>query len=483
MAKLVRFSMASLGLLLPLCFLAAQEDGDFGFGFEDAVGSAGAASGPRVQVSGEVRTQLQGFGDDFSSQERFKQASLGDMFSGKLNFSGSAFNADGAINLKLAPVLDGSAPVSIDEAYLRVYFGKLDVEGGLRKLTWGKADSFGPLDVLNPLDYSDLSSMTDLSGIKIARPLIHLSYSLGAFSKLEGVFIPRFAGHRFAQDGRWVPAQITGYEEMMESSIANALADILLLQPPDWLLQDPNAIQDIRTHYKQLDRASFYPLTSTLEYAQAGLRFTTTVGSSDLGFQYFFGNLFRPAITITGGAQFLQDPYGIRPDIRYNRYHQIGVDYAQVIAGFNLRAELAANITSDLTGDDGQVYNPAIAWSLGFDRDLFWGINLNCQGTESIRLFSVAADPMLDTEAGTDRTSTQIILTLSKKFLRDELELKATGIWGIEDRDFYILPALVWTKGDVAAELSGGIFGGDAQGELGQYHKNSFMKVALTYTF
>jgi hypothetical protein len=473
---MVRFVMASVWLFIPWCFSAAQEDGDFGFGFEDEPGGTALSPGPRVQVSGEVGAQLLGFGDDFTSEERLKKASLGDIFSGKLNFAAAAFNADGVINLKLSPVWDGSSPVSIDEAYLRVYFGKLDIEGGLRKLTWGKADSFGPLDVLNPLDYSDLSTMTDLAGIKIARPLIHLSYSLGAFSKLEGVFIPDFTGHRFAQDGRWAPAQVTGYAERIESSITNIFAGISPL---------PSNVDSasIVNYYADMDVSSFYPTTSGLEYAQAGLRFTTTVGSSDLGIQYFFGNLFRPAVTITGEDQFLQNPYGIKPDIRYNRYHQIGADYAQVIGGFNLRAELAGNITSDLSGDDGQVYNPAIAWSLGFDRDLLWGINLNGQATESIRLLSVAEDPAKDAEAGTQMSSTRIILTLSRKFLRDELELKATGIWGIEDKDVYILPGLIWTKGDVAAELSGGIFGGDEQGELGQYRKNSFIKALITYSF
>jgi hypothetical protein len=330
--------------------------------------------------------------------------------------------------------------------------------------------------------------MTDLGGIKIARPLIHLSYSLGAFSKLEGVFIPSFTGHRFAQEGRWTPAQVTGYTERITSSLASALAGIQQLLPniPPGVhtdLQNPNGIQTIQNYYADMDMSSFYPSTAGLEYAQGGVRFTTTVGSSDVGIQYFYGNFFRPAVTLTGTDRFLQDPYGIQPDIRYNRYHQIGVDYAQVLAGFNLRAELAGNITSDLSGDDGQVYNPALAWSLGFDRDLFWGVNLNTQATESIRLLSVGENPALDTEAGTDRTSTRIILILSRKFLRDELELKATGIWGIEDKDFYLLPALMWTKEAVELELSGGIFGGDEQGELGHYRKNGFITVALTYSF
>jgi hypothetical protein len=45
------------------------------------------------------------------------------------------------------------------------------------------------------------------------------------------------------------------------------------------------------------------------------------------------------------------------------------------------------------------------------------------------------------------------------------------------------MPAIVWTKNDVKTEFSGGIFGGDETSELGQYRKNSFVKVGVTYTF
>jgi hypothetical protein len=111
----------------------------------------------------------------------------------------------------------------------------------------------------------------------------------------------------------------------------------------------------------------------------------------------------------------------------YNPYHQIGLDYAQVIAGLNLRAELAANITEDLSGDDGGVYNP----SLGFDRDLFSGVNLNLQCGETIRLLDGEITTLHDIEADSDISSTRISAALSKKFLRDELDVKAPpfGRW------------------------------------------------------
>ncbi|MDR3341929.1 MAG: hypothetical protein LBT14_03920, partial [Treponema sp.] len=80
-------------------------------------------------------------------------------------------------------------------------------------------------------------------------------------------------------------------------------------------------------------------------------------------------------------------------------------------------------------------------------------------------------------------TSTRVTAKLSKKFLRDELEISAAAIWGIEDSDCLIMPSLIWTKNDISVELSGGIFAGDEAGELGAFRDNSFIKVGMTYTF
>jgi hypothetical protein len=185
---------------------------------------------------------------------------------------------------------------------------------------------------------------------------------------------------------------------------------------------------------------------------------------------------------------FNPPPFGLIPasvTLDYNPYHQIGVDYATVLFNFNIRVEFAVNLTGDLDGDDGSVYNPFGAWSLGFDRDLFWGINLNVQCNENVRLFhdKINDNPLLDVEAGTDITSTRLTIKLAKTFLRDELEISARGIYDIENAGFLIMPAIVWTKNDVKTEFSGGIFGGDETSELGQYHKNGFIKVGVTYTF
>jgi hypothetical protein len=420
---------------------------DFGFGFGDDESTFGSMAGSAnnslsVAIGGEVSASLLGYVDDLSNEADHTR--LGDIFSGKLNFSAGTSFADGVINLKLSP---STQPVSIDEAYVRAFFGGLEIEGGLRKLTWGKADSFGPLDVINPLNYSELTDLSDSMNLKIARPLVHASYRVGSFSKIEGVFVPSFEPLRYATEGRWVPAQMA------------QLSQLLALGVP--VFQDD---------------------TSTLEYAQAGARFTTTIGPADFGFQYYYGRITKPAVSITLAPS---SPVPTAIQFIYNPYHQIGADWAQVLFGFNVRAELAANLTADLAGDDGSVYNPALLWALGFDRDLVWGINLNFQCNESIRLMDskITNNPLLDIEADSDMTATQIIAALSKKFFRDELEARVAVLCGIEDRDFLLIPSLVWTKDAVSVELSGGIFGGNKDGQFGQYRNNNFVRAALTYSF
>ncbi|MDR0624486.1 MAG: hypothetical protein LBG10_08660 [Treponema sp.] len=495
-----------------LCAILAPLDAqDFGFGFGDETeeGASGSAVSlpPAVKVGGEASAELLAYIDAVDSKENLQKASLGDVFSGALNFSASGANVDAVINLNLSgPVFTDMAvsagpqytPAIIDEAYLRAFFGPLTIEGGYRKLTWGKADSMGPLDVVNPLDYSDLTGITDIMAVKIARPMVHLSWDFGANTRLAAVFVPAFQGHTFAMDAgdRWYPEQVSKLPQAVAAGIGSRLVENF------GTIAAPYKDMLVSTIAADIPAGTFQaPGTPGLEYAQTGLRFTTTLGPADLGAQYYYGNFFRPGFSLEGVDSFLADlvlnnmsqpnpPYKgkielLTPRIEYNRYHQLGVDYAQVLGGFNIRAEFAAHITEDLTGDDGAVKNPFLAWSLGFDRDLVWGINANIQCNETIRLLNgkIVDNPALDAEAGTDQSSTRLFVQLSKKFLRDDLEVKFTNIWDIENMDLYLIPGVTWNIKDVTAEFSAGIFTGRAGGELSQYHKNNFIRTGLSYSF
>jgi hypothetical protein len=421
-----------------------------GFGFGEDSGATDQASGASAlgaKVSGEAYASVSAFVFDLESFDELKANDIGDIFSGKISIDANGANGEAHVTFKVEkPETAGDSPVTLGEAFLRGYFGKLDVEAGLRNLTWGKADSQGPLDVVNPLDLTDLT-VTDAMERKIPVPMLHASYSLGDFTKLEGVFVPSFEGHGIDYAGRWKPYLLTALETSL---------------PPGVTVQ-----------------SIVFPDTSSLQFWQGGARLTTTLLSNDFGLQYYFGLLPKPAAMIV--------PVGMTEvdvNLLYNRYHQIGVDWAADVAGFNARAEIAANLTEDMAGTDPAVYNSSIAWSLGFDRDLFAGINLNLQGAGTVRLAQDGIDDsMVDIERGRAISHTTVTGVVSRKFFKDALELKVTGLWGIEDRDYLVMPALVWTTGDVEVSLSGGFFGGDKAGDLGQYAANGYASLDLTYSF
>ena len=505
----MRFSFILLAILFVLSPLSAQE-----FGFNNDDGEISSGGNPlSVTIGGEVSASLLGYVKDFSAGRT--HINFGDIFSGKLNFSAGTSVADGVINFKIQPT---EQPVSIDEAYVRAYFGILEIEGGLRKLTWGRADSFGPLDVINPLDYSELTDLSNPMNLKIARPLIHASLRIGSFSKIEGVFVPTFQQLRYADAGsRWEPSQMkrlsalpSQIQGQIHTKVQEDIQPLLPILQMVGYTYTPPTVTVTPTEYKPDNMLTF-------AYAQAGARFTTTIGSVDIGLQYYYGRLTRPAVTSTityTPTYTLVDTSSLPPQLQippqipvpkaidadidlryaYNPYHQVGIDWAQAIFGFNIRAEAAANITSDLSGDDPSVYNPAFLWSLGFDRDLFLGLNLNIQCNESIRLMndkignktSDSGDisrTIIDTETDTDNISTQIIAAISRKFFRDQLEFRFAALFEIEAKDYLLMPAIILTKDTVSVEFSGGIFGGDKEGQFGQYHDNNFVKASLTYSF
>jgi hypothetical protein len=470
-------------------FLGAQ---DFWFGeLEDGAGNPGFKTG------GELTAGLLIFPGEL--HDKGGAVDWGSLVSGKLNFDASAANAEAVLHFNLSPRSIRSlaetsgdlfqTPMIIDELYLRAFLGPLTLETGLRKLAWGRADIQGPLDVTNPLDYTDLTNAGDTMGRKIARPMIHASLPLGSFSKLEGVFIPGFQGHRYSldQEDPWYPRAIT---DNRRDSMIDALAGELALFDPTGAVAS-----NIKSNAADMKLTEADLQTPGLEYAQGGLRFTTTLGPADLGAQYYSGCLFRPSFTLKNVDNLINDLLGYFsgsplqmpvpvPLLKYNRYHQIGVDWGQVLFGFSFRAELAANITEDLAGDDGTVYNPSLAWSAGFDRDLF-GFTLFVEADESIRLLNggVGSNAALDTEAGIPLTATALTAQVSRTLLQDNLELKFGLLWNVETGDLYLMPSVSYLMGDLKAVLSGGIFTGKDGGELSQYRNSGYIKTALTYSF
>jgi hypothetical protein len=106
--------MRKLAVLLGFVIASVQVSGqDFGFGFagtEDEAETAPSSSGaaPSAKISGEVSALVLGYLEDIAAS--LGETALGNVFTGKLNITASAFNADGVINLKLKPPSTPNAP-------------------------------------------------------------------------------------------------------------------------------------------------------------------------------------------------------------------------------------------------------------------------------------------------------------------------------------------------------------------------------------
>lgn len=560
--RFIRGARAAAAALLSFLAgnLAAQEAFGFGDAAEPAGGPAGdtvevrpsaesaAAAGGAglggVKVGGELEYETSAF---FSEPDGAQ--SLSGAATGRLDFTAKGSSVDAAIKLKINEKVLTEYPENlVDEASVRMYLGKLSLEGGLLKVSWGKADSEGPLDVLNPFDYTDLT-VTDTRERKIAQPMLRAAYAVGSSAQVEAVFLPGFEADRYAWTGPWTPAYVRelkgtayamlysgldptanggrgngyynayyssvysaaysaayavayskawaaayaaalagGYTEAQAAAAAEATAATIAAREAKAAAEaacgdsaEAIADQADAAASDKLENLLDYPETRSLDYAQAGLRLTATVGGADLGLQYFWGFLRQPSFSLNPQDLVAND---YTAEVSYDRYHQLGLDCAAVVAGFNLRAEAALNLTEDLEGDDPEVHNPTTAWSVGFDRDLFAAVNLNLQYNGNLRLSDGGVgDEAYDIEDGSDALSSKLTAKLSQKLFKDKVEWKVICQYGLEDQDYYLLPSLAFAVGDATIEAGAGFFGGEEDGDLGQFDDCDYGRVTLSYRF
>ena len=456
----------SILFLLCLCCTAlyAQDSSD-DFGFDDSAESSSAFS---IDIGGKLSLGGSFYFNDFKT---FKDVQPGSLVEGKLHIHATAPMTEAYFGVKLngktlAPLLGKTQAVFpaqpqiapwIDEAYLKMLFGPAVITGGIQKINWGRAESLSVLDIVNPRDMTDLTLMYAPQEMKITRPLISATVYLPHDLKLEGVYLPVFEGNRIVtgKTDRW-------YSRQFDRIWGNS-AGTVSFNPP---------------------------VTNTLAYSQGGGRLTAAMGGKhDLGVQYFYGRLpelaFRAADGLTGGGASTPMVPALKTLLgTYNPYHHIGLDYGVGIGPVSLSAELAANITSDLSGNNPSIYNPSLAWNAGAVYSAPLGFTVSVNATENIRLHHNKNTTQInDVEYGKKTTNTKLAFSVAQILLRNSFEWKLGAIVGIEDADFCIMPGIHWQLATLLLDCNVGIFGGKETGSLGQFARNSFIRLTAAYEF
>ncbi|MCF6334157.1 MAG: hypothetical protein L3J12_00250 [Spirochaetales bacterium] len=316
-------SILILALFLPLLSLSAQDAfGDI-FG-ESELDESGSASVSNIEITGKLSTDLVYFFDASAVENNEVLA----MPEAELNFNIIERTMEGIISLNISPQKWISRPDTvytdiINELYMRSFFSFGYLEAGLMKVEWGSADG---VHVLDPLSFWDLSDgfSQDIINLKKAGEMVKMNFYIKDSGLLEIVYKPFFSSPIMAQNGRWS----TGMENIPNLHI---------------------------------------PDTTTLEYSQATLRLTGTVGRFDIGTQYYYGYLPDPGVTPVYISGDPLDPTNYNNYLTYGRGHLFGVEGGFALGFLTFWLEAGYWLTEDLEGNDPTVYNNRLVYLPGMD--------------------------------------------------------------------------------------------------------------------
>lgn len=451
-------------LLFSFSLIFGQEDSFFTEEAEEASGGA------RVGVSGEVSLQTRITPDT----EDLKRSTVEAIPGLNLGVDFNAKNSEIKANLEFRQSESFEDLESmIDEAYLRLYWDRLDLQAGYLKLVWGKGDDLHVIDTLNPLDYSEFI-LPDYIDQKTAEKMIRLNLIVGLQSRWEFVYLPVFTPNNIPDEGTWAPRESAELNDAVEQALESWIAAQVLAGTDQ--LAATLAAQALASEIIQEEN------TRTLAHSQYASRFTTSIGRFDLGASYLYGFIREPSVDTSG----LVDLSDLRVEIDYDRVHQFGLEGSTAVGAFTFRTELGYFMTEDFKGDDEKVHNHEVAYLYGADWDLpVSNLRAAVQGIGRIILKNSEIDPG-DIQYDEDDTYTQNIVTfqVSDKYRYEKIEPELVLLWDIERSGWMLKPSLELALRDEAkVNISYFAFWGDEKSYFGQFDDNDLLEVTFTYSF
>lgn len=491
-------------LLILILFLVAitaeaQEDfetdfddfGDFGNLNTPSTSSSSASSSPfSFSGSGGLDTRFwintdKGYKTFWALGENTAM-SIDPFFKFNIAYSGTYGEIEAKVKLNYQSLLNTQWDI-LDELTARLYLKDFVFEAGKMKLVWGKGDKLHVLDNFNANDYTDFI-IPDYIDRRIAEPMLHIVYNapIKENLRIEAAWTPIMTPTRFSAD-TWKPYKVSKieksvrqyYESLVASSFTNyTQASVLssklsalgaLAQGGDstaaatyqalmsqYGFTSPEEIAANlttagSTYMKTLSRANdfdssdLYEDIYNLSFGQLGARITWTLGRVDLGASYYYGHYKEPNAKgkirqgAGGGAEFVVDK------LKYDKVNIFGLELATILWKFNIRAEVAYNMTDDYAGDNPFTHNNSIAYLAGFDIDLpFSNFNLNVQETGVALLKVDGIDEKFDADydSGSHYTHNKFAFQLSDSYLHDKLKWEALVIWGIENCEVAVIPKI-----------------------------------------
>ncbi|MGP1531033.1 MAG: hypothetical protein ACTTI5_02440 [Treponema sp.] len=468
------------------------------FGFDDTESAAETKSAPEFGGSGGVSARawidtVDGYGsfDDIGSRTKMDYFPF---FNLNTAYSGDCADFEAKLKFNKNSLGDYKWDM-LDELTARLYAGDWVIEGGKMRVVWGKGDKLHVVDNFNANDYTDFV-IPDYIDRRIAEPMFRVIYNspLSVNLRIEGIITPVMTADRFAKSGEWSPFKMAkisgivrdtlGYNLTRKLISSETAAAALAAAPsnPTLQLAAAKSASDYAEYLSYVNGInskpeSLYPDTAALEYAQAGLRATATLGSVDVGLSYYYGHNKQLSVNMKKYLSSYTSALRNMPEFSYDKLQVFGVEAAAAIWRFNVRAEGAYNMTDDFAGDKPWVHNNSIAWLFGFDIDIpVSNLNLNVQecGKHILKSSAIGSYGTYPKEYDVDYdsdgiyVSDKLVINLSDKYLNDKLTAECSCIIGIENKEIAVFPKISWNVyGGFSLILSGAyIHADDEDGEF-----------------
>jgi hypothetical protein len=433
----------------------------------------------------------------------------------RTTFGGPPEHADGLDIYNLSDTFQNISPsVEINEGYLDLFLGPVDLRIGKQKFAWGQLDTVQPTDVVNPQRWDDPFVM-DEQDTKIGVPALRASY-----------FLPPL-GRQLPTDLRitviWIPVPISTrfpLEEERWFSPATSVEEAVRVPPNVFDIQGvpiPNPVS-IRNTLRTENRRP----PQQLDEGAIAMRVAGFYRSVDWSLYYYDGMETAPAFDFTSSVvwpvagQFPPPDRPIRLRAksvllpRFDRIRLIGGDLAAERAGFTLRAEgaygmdrLLPGATAALLAPDNlrRALGPAqtrkllqgerITPDLG---DLFavrdtvrWGVGIDYFYRGWTPLVQMNQTIILDPpsqELLINDVDTQLLFILRKSFLAERLETEWVAFQGLERGYTLGMARFTYELTDNwRVRLGYLLIAGSRRTVVGQYHDNDegFAQVRYSY--
>lgn len=375
------------------------------------------------------------------------------------HYAGDRASLFGAVEFRFDAADESRDRVYLDEAYVDLFLGPVDLRIGRQVLAWGRADGFNPTDNLTAWDFSDILD-TDDEELGLAGAAA--TWYVGDWSA-QGVIAPTFTPSVLPdQDSRWWPD--------LPSSVPNPAF--------------PEAVEPFLTATYEF--ANETRPDEGLDSFQYAIRVSGTLGRWDVSASWFDGFDDLPSLHLTTSVDSAFTVVSIAVEPRYHRRRAIGADFATAVGSFGLHWEAAYYLTADPDGTDPAIDDRYLHYVVGGDRTFY-----DLVGEKDLLVLLEWSHEVRTPDRGAPYRATDLNHVFRKSiFGRLELGLDAfsavdlEGVYDVATDDWYVQPGASWSFADgLELLLDLDLLGGPGDSFFGSYEDNSRLHLRLKYSF